>query len=324
MKNLLDTIFGLLRGFSDPLPQSVILEPQSHTDADYEAIFGSVEVGATVASYDWRKHQPTAERQGATMDCVSFSRLSVAEHLAKKGDIKIENKEANWSDLYLAVASNTTTRGNSLIQVSEAFRKEGCVLQEMCQYDADMLTNPFGTWVKREVKYKATPKDARRYKGGNYSFVHVGRKDLMIQALEKTPLQIAVGLDYNWRTDTIVKPPKVKRAYHAIVLQHIDINGFYHIFDTDSKQNKVLSPDYPIETCLSFVDLPEDWRDRQKNNLNFLRDPKNGCIYQWGEGDHLWHPFVSGDDFTALYGDFATNQLTNGPTPTRIGWPIKK
>lgn len=322
MQKLLDTIFGLLRGFSDPLPQSVILEPQSPSDADYGLIMGAV--GSLEASYDWRQHQPTTENQGATFDCVSFSRTSVAEHLAIKNGVKAIEKELNFSDLYLAVASNTTTRGNSLVQVNDAFRHEGTVLQSECNYDQDMLDSPFTTWGKRVDKYKATDKKARRYNGGNYSFVNVDRKDLMIQALAHTPLQIAVGLDYNWRSDKIVQRPKVKRVYHSVVLQHIGNDGNYYIFDTDSKQNKILAANYPIETAMSFADLPTDWRDIQGSGITFLRDPKNGAVYQYGLGDNAWHSFVSGDDFISLYGSFDKNKIINGATPTRVSWPIKK
>ena len=259
------------------LPNSVIIETPDEDDAHYEVVFT---IGAEpTESKSWKEFRPEYERQYFTGDCVSFSRTSIAEYVAKK-----EGFDINFSDLHLAVGSNTSLRGNSLSAPSEYFRKKGIVLQKFCNYDNDMLQNPKGTWAKRRQKVDAIPKSAKRYKGGNHSWV-VGIKRVLKDALEHSPIQIAIGLDKSYRNRGIVQPPKQILTYHAVVLELIDKKGQCHIFDSLSGETKILAANYPITQAKSFRDLPVLWnKDKKKALPIFFRERNGKGVYLHGLG----------------------------------------
>jgi hypothetical protein len=238
--------------------------PPAISDAHYERIF---KIGAEqTESFDWKPYRPKFENQFNTYDCTNFSRTNAAEYMAKKAGVKDGESELNFSDLHLAVLSGTTKNGNNLNAPSEAFRTLGIVLQEHCQYDQDMLLNPIGTWAKRQQKVNAIPKDARRYKGGNHSWVSP-IKAILKDALESSPLQIAVGIDHRWNEGGIIPRCVNPTAYHAIVLEKIFFDGRYRIFDSGTQEEKILASDYIIEQAKSFRDLPNNWKEVQKKTM---------------------------------------------------------
>lgn len=296
------------------LPNSVVIESPAQEDAFYEAIFT---VGAgKKESKNWKEFRPEYERQGYTGDCVSFSRTSCAEYVALK-----DGYEINLSDLHLAVGSNTSPRGNSLNAPSEYFRKKGVVEQGLCFYDADMITK-FGVkknWARRQQKVNAIPKNAKRYKGGNHSWV-VTRKDSMIDALEHSPLQIAIGLGQNYRYGGTVKKPSQILAYHAVVLEHIDEEGRFHIFDSLVGETKILEANYPIVQCKSFRDLPQLWKKKQREYPIFYKERNGNGVYLYGLGSGKYYLIPNGKMFNDLFGSFGQSLIIDLPIRTLRGY----
>jgi len=299
---MLKTIYNWFIRKSFNLPSSVILEDPLPGDALYEVVF---EIGATKAeSRNWKEYRPEFERQGITGDCVSFSRTSAGEY---------KNNEAgqptiNFSDLELAVGSKTTLKGNNLNRPSEYFRKTGVVKQEFCDYDADMLNNPKGTWWKRQQKVNAIPDIAKKYKGGNHSWV-ITRKDVMIDALQHSPLQIAVGLDRRWNQGGVIPRSDNPVVYHAIVLEHIDNQGRYHIFDSQTQESKILASDYKINQVKSFRDLPVLWKDKKKALPIFYKAKNSPAIWLYGIGSGKFYLIPSGKIFKDLFGEYAESTI---------------
>ncbi len=233
-------------------PFGYIPENPKADAAVYNVIFDLV--GGKAASFDWRPYAPPRERQYWIPFCVSFSRLNCAETKAKMDGVDI-----NLSDREMGVIAKTTLSGNSLEAVSEAFRNIG-VRQESLVPFTDRMLKYAGDDIWREI-FDLPPvlPGQRIYKGGNHSWVY-GRP-AMIDAMQFSPLQIAVGIGETWEDDGIVKPPKSIGSYHAVMVLYIDADGYIYIQDSIGKEFKTLEPDYPMTGVKSFRDLPENWKD---------------------------------------------------------------
>jgi len=236
-----------------------IIVPPDRKDASYARVFGATIKDIKGVSFDWRIYEPELEKQGNTSDCTCFSRLNCAEMVAKKaGVLDDDGNEFNLSELFLAVGSGTSPQGNNLKAPSEFFRKEGVVLKKFCDYSGVMLTDPAGTWNLRSIKYLAAKKN-KRYLGGNWSWVKP-TTELLKDALQYSPIQIAVGLDDKWNTADVVSAPVKYYGYHAITLVYIDEKDQYVVYDHYDKKYKTLAANYPILQAISYRDLVEGWR----------------------------------------------------------------
>ena len=232
-------LYGLL--VRDPLPEQAV----------YNRIFaGGIGAGE---SFNWKPFLPVRERQYRIPFCVSFSRTNCAEAKAKKEGIDI-----NLSDRELGVISGTGRQGNYMDTVSDFFRKKGITLEKDVPFTDAMLHLSTSTaWTDIFNLPDTTGK--KRYKGGNFSWVY--GLGAMIDALNHSPLQIAVGIGSNWESNGPIGPPAKIAAYHAVTLYHIDSQGNKHIQDSIGKEWKILKPEYPLTGTLSFRDLPENWKD---------------------------------------------------------------
>lgn len=231
----------------------VILESPRESDAVYNHIF---EIGAVEDTFNWQPWLPLPEDQKRTAFCVTFSRLNCAEIRNKKDN----GNELNLSDRYLGVMSKTSLQGNSLNNVSDVFRKQGTVKEDVCTWKDEWLAMPSKYW--KEIKdLSGVPADAQRFSGGNHSWVY-GRA-AMRSALAFSPLQIAVGVGSNWG-HAFITDPKDYGSYHAVTLYWIDGDGNYYIYDSVGEATKTLDKNYNIMQCKSFVDLPENWKEINK------------------------------------------------------------
>ena len=261
-------------------PSALILETPKPADTWDDEVFGSRNFGSE-PSKDWRQYRPVAELQSFG-DCVTFSRLNCAETIAKiKGITDDDGKELNFSDLWLAVKSDTTERGNSLNKVSEVFRKTGAVLEQFCPYTRD--------WNERAARVAATVSYAKKYLGGNHAWVKLDRNSLK-NALEEGPIQIGVGLGETYQyNDEAIRPPKTIQVYHAIMCDYIDGKGQLYCYDHYNRMAVVLSANYPVAMAKTFKDLPLGWQGTGVDEQRFysrlvgkfvLRVEANGELYE--------------------------------------------
>lgn len=292
------------------IPQSVLLEPPLVGDAQYETIFGS-DVGAGIAP--WNNSLPSDEFQGSTGDCVSHSRTNAWETTWR---YLHGGEEKDLSELYLAVGSNTSLRGNSLRAVSEFFRINGTVLDELCDYTPDMLTNPAGTWLQRAVKFGSVPKNAQRFLGGTYSALptHVPS---IAKALPFSPVQIAVGLGETYRLGGVIQKPQQISTYHAILAY--EITDAIYVVDSIAPTRKRFALNYPLVGALSFRDLPDDWKAKNNDGIALVNRLKGRYLMrvetEKGARGELYHLLPDGSrlvkidisiSYEALRGAFNT------------------
>lgn len=236
-----------------------IPEPIDPKAPVYDAIFGAT---TTTESFNWKPYLAPRENQGWIPFCVSFSRLNCAEAKAKKDGVDI-----NLSDRYLGVTSHTSKSGNSLHQVSETFRSTGTVDEYQCTFTPEMLSEGWSYWDA--INTLPDLSSAKKYTGGDHAWVY--GKQAMIDALQYSPLQIALGLDRSYEIDKIVKTPKIATAYHAVCLYYIDKDGLMYIQDSCGTEFKILESDYLLQGVKSFRDLPANWKEL--NTPYVLKNP---------------------------------------------------
>jgi len=227
-------------------------------DAHFEEIFGSEEFGNT-PSKNWKEWLPIKEIQGGA-HCVSFSRNNCAEIMARHEEVvDDDDEEVNFSDLDLAIGSGTTDKGNSLKAVAEYARITGVSLEKECPY----------TYNKSEWQSRFNDaKNKKKYRLGNWSWVNCNNNSLK-SALEKGPIQIAVGVGYNYNNNGIIKDPKSYQCYHAIICYYIDEIGNKYIYDHYDKEFKTLDKNYNIYYAMIFADLPKSWRGMGIDDIKF-------------------------------------------------------
>lgn len=225
-------------------------------DAQYETIFGA---GGPAGVTNWEPYLPTDEFQGSTGDCVSHSDTNIWETMWRYLHGGLEN---DLSELYLAVGSNTTLKGNSLRAVAEFFRVKGTVADNLCDYTPEMLSNPAGTWLQRSIKFGAVPADAKRYFGGSYSALPL-HLPTITRALPFSPVQLAIPVGETYRMGGVIQPPQQVSTYHAVMAYAI--SDAIYFYDSIAPTRKRLALNYPLVGALSFRHLPEDWK--AKNNV---------------------------------------------------------
>ena len=240
----------------------VLIEPQPE-DARYEQVFGA-EIPQPIP--DWSQFLPPFENQYNSTFCVSFSRLNIAETVAKK-----DNLVLNLSDRHLAVLSGTTLNGNDLNSVSEAFRKLGVVKDEVFPFSSDMLMDEKSYWTQI-FNTSSIPEESVRYFGGSHSWIT--GKDNMKSALAYTPCQLAIGVDDHYEQGGVIPVCLQPLAYHCVELYGFDQDDNYLIFDSVNGAVKILDKDYKIAQAKSFRDLPEDWKNAKTpvQSVNWLVD----------------------------------------------------
>jgi hypothetical protein len=254
-----------------------IIEPIKETDAIFDFIFGGIK-GAPV---NWKQWIPLQEKQIYIPFCVIFSRLNCAETKARSNG----EWDLNFSDRYLGVISGTTKEGNSLNAVSEAFRTQGTVAEDKCPWKSqDWLLAPFNHWGEI-FNLSDVPADAKKYLGGNHSYV-VGGFQGVKNALQLSPVQIAVGIGDNWETNGIVHPPTQILAYHAVQVYYA--SDRYFINDSCGKQFKELSADYPIVQAKSFADLPDNWKELNKPMYQLIKKRGGTTVCAIIFGKNYW------------------------------------
>lgn len=259
-----------------------------------DAIYGAIFQSAGEKPYNWKSFLPERERQYSIPFCVSFSRLNCAEAMGRRAGL-----ELNLSDRHLGVISGTTKNGNGMFQVSEAFRNIGVVKEFVCPWEGDMLYlgTEEGNW-KKIFDLSSVPATARRYKGGNHSWVDYWNIQLMREALAYSPLQLACPVYDNWEQSEVVDASRVGtalRGYHAITCYYID--DYIYIQDSIGREFKKLTLDYPLTGCKSFRDLPDNWKDLN-NTTMFELIRKDNSVDVYAIKDNKRHLILNGQAFS--------------------------
>jgi hypothetical protein len=217
-----------------------------------------------VQNVSWKAHLPSFRNQGSSFFCTAYAGTAIASVFES-----IERQSRTvFSPYELFYRSGGQQFGNYLISTADAMRVS-IVLE------ADKPTPLVNGW-NRDIWAKL--RDGAKASDGALEFgkqfavksaalVKTDRESLR-QALVSSPLMIAIGIGRNY-WDPIVPKQSQYSAYHAVVLEGIDVHDNYSIFDSLAGRANfdglhLLAPDYEILTALSFIDLPNGWQKKQQ------------------------------------------------------------
>lgn len=258
LKNLFSTLFSSPKTSPED-PGLLLDEPSVLAELPRHELF----FGSEGAMPDWMSLHPSFRYQGSSYWCTAFAGTSIASTLERFES----GKTVLFSPMELFYRSGGSPMGNYLVRTADCM-KDSLVLEE------DKPT-PIPTrwdqaeWQKYKDVAKASPEAIE--KGKTYamkSFASViPTKERLRAALIQSPLMLAIGIGRGYFMDIAPKQDSYS-AYHAVVLLNIDYDGSYVIFDSLTQKqgfNGVhkLASDYEILSALSFVDLPDDWKDVQ-------------------------------------------------------------
>lgn len=189
----------------------------------------------------WDDYLPVVEYQNKGFDrmaCVSYSLLNALEvlYLYKTG------KERNFSDRFLAKASNTTKNGNYLAQVFDTARKYGLV-NESTYSDVTTTWEDYYQNIPQEIIEKAKEflEEWTLYR----EWIETQNKQDIIDGLRHSPLQVVVAYASG---NNILYPQGVYN--HAVMLYGYEEGEYWKIFDHYTQTHKRYAWNYQFGAIL--------------------------------------------------------------------------
>jgi len=258
--------------------------------AQYDLIFdapmgGETELGGG-GSKDWSKYFDDFFPQYKYPTCVAVTARNVKRAVQKAQGIA--NIEISPWHLFSSIPNSM--RGSYPSDALTYLKGSGAVLERDKPYPGN------GDYVWNWTGYKRFIYDGQRipanardemgnYKVEGFSWVNPYYKSLLKDALNHSPLLMAVRMTKDWYND-FVDGRGWTEYLHLVSLKAIDSNGCYHIHDSLSSfygfnGNRILDKDYPyILSAYSIRDLPDDWKERQKN---WLYEEFKVCVNHYGQ-----------------------------------------
>lgn len=255
------------------IPTAVIHEIKS---TDYIAgISSQIPFEIRLESGDWTPYARTKERQypPESFCCVSFSAnhaidiqinrfieqkvlpLRTLTFLSEKGYLD-DFGNFNSSDIFTAILSGTTKKGNSQQDVLDSMDDVGLIPEKMLPFGNyptwEQLTNP-----KRVTpEMKALGQEFRKYFEVSYEWVKLygdGKKAISVfkTELKHAPIQITAPVCDGWSQE-IPRTCGLTVPQHATLVLKVDDKYFY-ILDQYEPFFKKLPKDYPVLYGMKIV-----------------------------------------------------------------------
>lgn len=220
----------------------------------------------------WIKYLPKDEIQAKngieTNSCVSFGILNAIEILMKAKF----GSAMNYSDRYLAIASETKQNGNTITKVCETLRKiSGCVEEELLPFDENITTyEQFFSPIPLNKKYYDKGREwLNRYDFG-HEWVNTDKNSLC-EGLTYSPLGVSV-LAWAENEEGLYFKPQGAPNNHFTLLVDYEWNKHWVVYDTypgsDGKFIKYLDWNYEFGNTKRFsIDIIN-----KKNCFNLIND----------------------------------------------------
>lgn len=236
--------------------------------------------GGTVV--DWKQFCPPFRYQGSSTWCTAFAGTAIG--------YCFENKEKGHSPVFSAMElfyrSGGSLNGNYLIKAAAEMAKS-FVLEASVPTPIPTRwgTDAFLAYKQMALAAPDEIENGRMFALKNAASVNTDLASLR-SALLASPLMIAIPIGKGYWESVAPNPPtNTINAYHAVVLVDIDSNNCPVIFDSLMvKQGfngfHTLASDYPVLYALSFIDLPDNWQDIQKEQSEIAH---YGALDHYGE-----------------------------------------
>lgn len=175
----------------DNLTPGLLHSPVDPRSAQYEAAFGFAGGGDARESRDWSGDMPAFRNQGWMPFCTAWMTRAIIHALNKTQD----HREALVAPQWLFFKSGGGKNGNYMNRPAEVAIEQGAVGEEWMPYP-NQNDYTYDQWGKLAQDSLAAPTaglaEAPRNKLASYSFVGTGSVQAQIDALDHSPLGIAV------------------------------------------------------------------------------------------------------------------------------------
>jgi hypothetical protein len=220
-----------------------------------------------ITGNNWERYLPVVEYQNNggydRMACVTYSILNCFEIL----HLHQTNKEANFSDRYIAKRSNTSIYGNNVATVFDTVRTDGLVYE----YDWKDVNTDWNDYYKEVppvvvAKGKEFIKDWDVYR----EYVATYNKDKIFEALNYAPLQVIVAYAAG---DGLLSP--TTQYNHAVTCYGAKYGEYWMIYDHYTQTRKKYAWSYEFGTIIKptfkLKEIP-------------MFKPQNNHLYQLTQG----------------------------------------
>ncbi len=244
-----------------------IPDKEDKRDAQYELIFG-ISNNDIPEEFTWENefYFPKPPNQGSQNICVpaaaSFVQMfNTNKELFKTGKLTKEDFDPLfiWDNLDIKYPQGSTLRENG-----KTLKKLGvCEKNNKFKKEGQWTMSAYNNALKHKIK--------------NFVYVKNPNNKLnLFKIIMEKPVIIGVAVDLNnWNKDDIIRPGMTDFG-HSVVAIGWDRNRNIRIAnwwgeEWGEKGLGWLSYDYPIIQAMTFIDLPDNWQERQKRSLNFWK-----------------------------------------------------
>lgn len=288
-------------------------------------------------SKDWRPYCPPFRYQGSSYWCTGFAGTAIGSIFDK-----IERGGTTaFSPLELFYRAGGQVFGNYLLTTAQAM-KEGYVLEKDLSTPIPTRwgTDVWKYWANRATATKEARDFGRQFRLKDHAVVKTDSASLR-QALASSPLSVAIGIGRGYWDDPAPRQAAYS-AYHNVVLVHMEEDGTYWVFDSLTATQGFtgfhkLASDYEILTALSFIDLPNDWKELQEQEVKMkypdalshygkprvlAEEQRKAQIFSMILKSHPTLQSIAGRYWTSLinaltYGDYGYQDILNHLTSIR-------
>lgn len=234
--------------------------------AQYDLVFAG-EAKPKLRSKDWRPLAPDFRRQLWFPICVAMAHRTVVNCFER-----VENgQNVEINPAWLFFTGGGGKWGSRIANLGDVGLEKGFVLEK----DKSMLDPANFTWSDwsyiEKYSVQVTPEALERalaYKIKAYSWVNPSNMNLVLDAMDYSPLVIAVEIGDTYQNDYAERPTKFSGILHALALLYVDDYGNKYCLDSLQYRGgfdgiRVLAPDYPVLSFYSYRDMPNDWKEKQ-------------------------------------------------------------
>ncbi|MCX6785906.1 MAG: hypothetical protein NTZ18_03600 [Candidatus Komeilibacteria bacterium] len=220
-------------------------------------------------SRNWSNLMPPKKWQGYFPFCVAYMMRAVIYALNKANDAH----EPEISPIGLFFRGGGGPSGSRLDSVANESKDNGAIFEldkPTPDYDNTMgfMLDQWEKLKKYGLDVKPEALERAKYnKIKSFSFVETNNLNSMMDALDYSPLGIAVPVYKNYFFADKGFTASSNPIWHAVMLVKMFNDGSKVIFDSlhyskDFTGFHILPPDYPVGFAMSYRDLPDDWKNK--------------------------------------------------------------
>lgn len=217
---------------------------------------------------DWSVYAPKFRYQQSTLMCTAFAGCNLASMLNSRET----GQEVLFSPIDLFNRAHGGIYGNTIQDTVKAMQ-EAVMPESVCPWTFNIDRWDY-TILSLLDAYAGASVNGKMDQGKQYAVKQATlvstTANAMQQALAVSPLLAIVNVSKGYFDNPA--PPASSGSLHAVVITNVADDGKVKIFDSLTNSNSFdgfhwLAPGFPILYAFGVMDLPNDWENTQKANM---------------------------------------------------------